>query len=275
MSGNRALSAAAISAVSSTDRVVWVMKASRAAGLKLRFGTAFLDQPVSRNYGEDFMRIEKEQWVAGLEFNRRLNADWRLRLGGFVSAVDVPEEQFFNYGFPPLSGTTVNRSFVSYDETQDDLTLQAELYGRIVTGPRQNRLRSLTATSARPLAMASRMVLEIPSAREGNANTSMARMTSGTSLRSPASQVSATPTAASSTTSSVLPCSWAGDTPGRCCAGEWPSLCGNRGCGSLALSLASSVYRPRPRLLFCFPSYGQALGCGALWQRRFATPEPA
>lgn len=96
---------------------------------------AFLDQPVSRNYGEDFMRIEKEQWVAGLEFNRRLNADWRLRLGGFVSAVDVPEEQFFNYGFPPLSGTTVNRSFVSYDESQDDLTLEAELYGRVVTGP--------------------------------------------------------------------------------------------------------------------------------------------
>jgi len=101
---------------------------------------AFLDQPLSRNYGEDFMRIEKEQWVAGLEFNRRLNADWRLRLGGFVSAVDVPEEQFFNYGFPPLSGTTVNRSFVSYDETQDDLTLQAELYGRIVTGPFTHRL---------------------------------------------------------------------------------------------------------------------------------------
>lgn len=101
---------------------------------------AFLDQPVSRNYGEDFMRVEKEQWVAGLEFNSRLNADWRLRLGGFVSAVDVPEEQFFNYGFPPLSGTTVNRSFVSYDETQDDLTLQAELYGRIVTGPLTHRL---------------------------------------------------------------------------------------------------------------------------------------
>lgn len=101
---------------------------------------AFLDQPVRRNYGEDFMRIEKEQWVAGLEFNHRLNADWRLRLGGFVSAVDVPEEQFFNYGFPPLSGTTVNRSFVSYDETQDDLTLQAELYGRIVTGPLTHRL---------------------------------------------------------------------------------------------------------------------------------------
>lgn len=101
---------------------------------------AFLNQPVSRNYGEDFMRIEKGQWVAGLEFNRRLNADWRLRVGGFVSAVEVPEEQFFNYGFPPLSGTTVNRSFVSYDETQDDLTLQAELYGRVVTGPLTHRL---------------------------------------------------------------------------------------------------------------------------------------
>ena len=52
----------------------------------------------------------------------------------------MPEEQFFNYGFPPLSGTTVNRSFVSYNETQDDLTLQAELYGRVVTGPLTHRL---------------------------------------------------------------------------------------------------------------------------------------
>lgn len=101
---------------------------------------AFLQQPVSRSYGEDFMRVEKEQWVGALEFNRRLNADWRLRLGGFVSAVDVPEEQFFNYGFPALSGTTVNRNFVSYNETQDDLTLQAELYGRVTTGPLVHRV---------------------------------------------------------------------------------------------------------------------------------------
>lgn len=114
----------------------------RGAAFDRGFGNnaAFLQQPVSRNYGEDFMRIEKEQWVAGLEFNRRLNSEWRLRLGGFVSAVDVPEEQFFNYGFPPLSGTTVNRSFVNYNETQDDLTLQVELYGRIVTGPLTHRL---------------------------------------------------------------------------------------------------------------------------------------
>jgi len=100
----------------------------------------FLDQPISRNYGEDFMRIRKEQWVGSLEFNRRLSPDWRMRLGGFVSAVDVPEEQFFNYGFPALSGTTVNRSFVSFNETQDDLTLQAELYGRVRTGAVQHRL---------------------------------------------------------------------------------------------------------------------------------------
>lgn len=100
----------------------------------------FLEQPISRNYGEDFMRIEKEQWVGSVEFNRRLGADWRLRLGGFVSAVDVPEEQFFNYGFPALSGTTVNRNFVSFNETQDDLTLQAELYGRVPTGALEHRL---------------------------------------------------------------------------------------------------------------------------------------
>lgn len=114
----------------------------RDAAFDRGFGNApvFLEQPISRNYGEDFMRIEKEQWVGGLEFNRRLNADWRLRLGGFISAVDVPEEQFFNYGFPALSGTTINRNFVSYDETQDDLTLQAELYGRVVTGPLTHRI---------------------------------------------------------------------------------------------------------------------------------------
>lgn len=115
---------------------------NRDAAFDRGFGNApvFLEQPISRNYGEDFMRIEKEQWVGGLEFNRRLNADWRLRLGGLVSAVDVPEEQFFNYGFPALAGTTVNRNFVSYNETQDDLTLQAELYGRVVTGPLTHRL---------------------------------------------------------------------------------------------------------------------------------------
>ncbi|WGM45976.1 Metal-pseudopaline receptor CntO [Brevundimonas sp. NIBR10] len=101
---------------------------------------AFLSQPISRNYGEDFMRVRKEQWVGGLEYNHRLAPDWRLRLGAFLSKVDVPEEQFFNYGFPPLSGATVNRSFVSYAETQDDVTLQAELYGRIVTGAITHRV---------------------------------------------------------------------------------------------------------------------------------------
>jgi iron complex outermembrane recepter protein len=100
----------------------------------------FLEQPISRNYGEDFMRIEKRQWVGGLEFNRRLTDDWRMRLGAFVSAVNVPEEQFFNYGFPALTGTTVNRNFVSYNETQDDLTLQAEFYGRVTTGSLTHRL---------------------------------------------------------------------------------------------------------------------------------------
>lgn len=100
----------------------------------------FLDVPLSRNYGEDFMRIEKEQWTAGLEFDRHLNPDWRLRLGAFWSDVDVPEEEFFNYGFPALAGTTVNRNFVSYRERQKDMTLQAELHGRATTGPLQHRL---------------------------------------------------------------------------------------------------------------------------------------
>jgi iron complex outermembrane receptor protein len=101
---------------------------------------AFLTVPISRNYGEDFMRIKKDQWTGALEFNRRLNDDWRLRLGAFYSKVDVPEEQFFNYGFPALSGTTVNRSFVSYNETQEDSTLQAELYGRVTTGALSHRI---------------------------------------------------------------------------------------------------------------------------------------
>lgn len=100
----------------------------------------FLQVPPSRNYGEDFMRIRKKQKTASLEFNRMLSDDWRLRLGAFWSDVDVPEEEFFNYGFPALSGTTVNRNFVSYRERQKDGTLQAELYGRWVTGPVQHRL---------------------------------------------------------------------------------------------------------------------------------------
>lgn len=100
----------------------------------------FLQVPIGRNYGEDFMRVRKEQLVGALEFNRLLSADWRLRVGAYWSDVDVPEEEFFNYGFPTLSGTTVNRNFVSYRETQKDSTLQAELYGRWVTGPVQHRL---------------------------------------------------------------------------------------------------------------------------------------
>lgn len=100
----------------------------------------FLQVPLSRNYGEDFMRIRKKQKTASLEFNRMLSDDWRLRLGAFWSDVDVPEEEFFNYGFPALSGTTVNRNFVSYRERQKDGSLQAELYGRWVTGPVQHRL---------------------------------------------------------------------------------------------------------------------------------------
>ncbi|WP_167284997.1 TonB-dependent siderophore receptor [Marilutibacter alkalisoli] len=100
----------------------------------------FLQVPISRNYGEDFMRIRKEQWTGGVEFNRMLDADWRLRVGAFWSDVHVPEEQFFNYGFPALDGTTVNRNFVSYRERQKDASLQAELYGRFATGPLQHRV---------------------------------------------------------------------------------------------------------------------------------------
>ncbi|MET0225487.1 MAG: TonB-dependent siderophore receptor, partial [Dokdonella sp.] len=94
----------------------------------------FLDLPTGRNFGEEFMRIEKQQWSVGAEFNRQLARDWRLRIGGFVSDVDVPREEFFNYGFPALAGDTVNRNFVSYHERQRDATLQAELYGAFDTG---------------------------------------------------------------------------------------------------------------------------------------------
>jgi iron complex outermembrane recepter protein len=100
----------------------------------------FLQVPLGRNYGEDFMRIRKEQWIGSLEFNRSLSTDWRLRLGAFWSDVTVPEEAFFNYGFPTLTGNTVNRNFVSYRERQKDATVQAELYGNISTGPIRHRL---------------------------------------------------------------------------------------------------------------------------------------
>nr|WP_298125165.1 TonB-dependent siderophore receptor [uncultured Pseudoxanthomonas sp.] len=95
----------------------------------------FLQVPISNNYGEPFQRIVKEQKVVAVEFNRVLTGDWRFRLGAFWSDVDVPEEQFFNYGFPGLIGNTVNRNFVSYREQQEDYTLQAELFGRFDTGP--------------------------------------------------------------------------------------------------------------------------------------------
>ncbi|MCD9033314.1 TonB-dependent siderophore receptor [Luteimonas sp. Y-2-2-4F] len=100
----------------------------------------FLDVPPSRNYGEPFHRIAKRQQAAAIEFERRLSADWRLRVAGFWSDVDVPEEAFFNYGFPALDGDTVQRNFVGYRETQKDLTLQAELHGRLDTGPVRHQL---------------------------------------------------------------------------------------------------------------------------------------
>ncbi|MCR5876237.1 TonB-dependent receptor plug domain-containing protein [Phenylobacterium sp. J426] len=100
----------------------------------------FLTVPMSRNYGEAFMRIRKEQWSGAVEVNRELNDAWRLRLGAYASDVKVPEEEFFNYGFPALSGTTVNRSFSSYRERQEDSTVQAELYGRFDTGPLRHRV---------------------------------------------------------------------------------------------------------------------------------------
>lgn len=100
----------------------------------------FLNVPIERNYGEPFMRLRKQQWAGSVEFNRQFNDDWRLRLGAFYSRVKVPEEEFFNYGFPAVSGTTVNRIFASFKERQDDGTVQAELYGHAHTGPLTHRL---------------------------------------------------------------------------------------------------------------------------------------
>lgn len=100
----------------------------------------FLRVPPNRNYGEAFMRIRKEQWNGSLEFDRLLGANWRLRLGAFWSDVEVPHEEFFNYGFPLLAGTTINRNFVGYRERQKDATAQAELYGNLRTGPIRHRL---------------------------------------------------------------------------------------------------------------------------------------
>ncbi|MBT2748613.1 MULTISPECIES: TonB-dependent siderophore receptor [unclassified Lysobacter] len=100
----------------------------------------FLRVPPSRNYGEPFMRIGKEQWSGSLEFDRLLGADWRVRLGAFWSDVEVPHEKFFNYGFPLLDGTAISRNFVSYRERQKDATVQAELYGSLGTGPIRHRL---------------------------------------------------------------------------------------------------------------------------------------
>lgn len=101
---------------------------------------AFLSVPVSRNYGERFMRLRKEQWTGAVEINRHINESWRFRIGAYISDVTVPEEEFFNYGFPPLTGTTVNRNFSSFNETQDDKTLQAEVYGDVRTGAVGHRL---------------------------------------------------------------------------------------------------------------------------------------
>jgi hypothetical protein len=54
--------------------------------------------------------------------------------------------------------------------------------------PDRHCRRHLVATTGKPLAMASRMVLEMPSATDGSTKACRPRMTSGTSLRSPAAR---------------------------------------------------------------------------------------
>lgn len=100
----------------------------------------FLQVPISRNYGEEYMRMKKEQWAASFDFSREINDSWRYKLGGYYSKVDVPEESFFNYGFPAVSGTSVNRNFSSFKEKQVDKTVQAELYGGFETGAVRHKL---------------------------------------------------------------------------------------------------------------------------------------
>ena len=95
--------------------------------------------PISRNYAEPWMRLDKEQWFGSIEILHKFDPRWQVRLAAHASETDV-KEAFINYGvgFPPTiltPGGDLNRRFVKGTEGVVDRSVQAELLGLFDTGP--------------------------------------------------------------------------------------------------------------------------------------------
>jgi len=95
--------------------------------------------PMSRNYGEPWMRSEKDQWLGSVELEHDLSEDWKLRIGAQAARAHA-NISYQNYGFPPVLGNVVTRNFIKGTDTTVDRTIQGEIYGKLTTGPIQHKL---------------------------------------------------------------------------------------------------------------------------------------
>jgi iron complex outermembrane receptor protein len=95
--------------------------------------------PISRNYAEPWMRLEKEQWFGSVEILHKIDPQWQVRLAAHAGETDV-KEAYINYGagWPPAiltPGGDINRRFIKGTEGVVDRSVQAELLGLFNTGP--------------------------------------------------------------------------------------------------------------------------------------------
>lgn len=95
--------------------------------------------PISRNFGEPWMRSEKDQWLGSAELVHNINEDWKLRVGAQAAKTHA-NISYHNYGFPPVLGNTIERTFIKGTDTINDRTVQTELYGHLTAGPLQHKL---------------------------------------------------------------------------------------------------------------------------------------
>lgn len=98
-----------------------------------------LTVPISRNFSEPWMRSDKDQWLGSAELVHNINSDWKVRLAAQSARTGITEA-YNNYGFPPVLGSNITRNFFKGTEQFTDQTTQAELYGRIATGPVLHKL---------------------------------------------------------------------------------------------------------------------------------------
>lgn len=96
------------------------------------------DVPISRNYAEPWMRLDKDQWFGSIEILHRVNPDWQLRFAAHAAETDAPMS-YINYGagWPPAILTpdgNINRRFIKGEDGVEDRSLQAEALGLFDTG---------------------------------------------------------------------------------------------------------------------------------------------